>query len=229
MTLLIPTAPTPGGGDIGGGGGGTWKGRVGSLWPFWNMLGVCGGGRGIAFGPERVVGRESGAQPKGGEEGKPLAVRARGRDPGVNGERKDCCEAMLWFWKGEDELSDESDEGMTLETTDETVERSTVARLAVGPTRKGCVPTFRRELLEFGFVSRLVLVVAKVEEPAVVRKPHVPPRHRLEVFFGRIAPRRCVDRKPRALEEAPDPLLFNKLHSLGLELFPDMAWSSQRE
>lgn len=103
---MIPTAATPGGGDIGGGGGGTWKGRVGSLWPFWNMLGVCGGGGGI--GPERVVGRESGAPPKGGE-GKPLAVRARGRVPGVNGERKDCCAAMFWFWNGEDELRDDSD------------------------------------------------------------------------------------------------------------------------
>lgn len=40
MTLLMPATPEPAcGGDMGGGGGGTAKGRGGSLWPFWYMAG----------------------------------------------------------------------------------------------------------------------------------------------------------------------------------------------
>lgn len=39
MTLLMPATPEPTcGGDMGGGGG-TAKGRGGSLWPFWYIAG----------------------------------------------------------------------------------------------------------------------------------------------------------------------------------------------
>lgn len=65
-------------------------------------------------------------------------------------------------------VSEEMEAGITFETTEETVERSTINGLARAWKNKYQVLTFCRELFELGLISRLMLIVAIMEKSAVV-------------------------------------------------------------